>query len=88
MELKEIFNIIDKTESKLLKQRKLGNSLKHIKCCILVLLDNFIFSIISFNLASNTIADTSLLINEFSNSSNCNPLSNGTDTIPPNRLLR
>ena len=51
---------------------------------ILVLLFSCIFNIWGINFWSNTMHSALLLINEFSNSSYCKSLSNGTDTIPPN----
>ena len=67
---------------------KLATSVKQIKCSIFVFPFLLISSITSLSLASKTIAETSLLIKEFSSSPICNPLSKGTDTIPPNILLK
>ena len=46
----------------------------------------FIFSILSMYFSSNTITSALLLSKQLSNSSTCNSLSNGIETIPPNRF--
>ena len=48
----------------------------------------FISSIFSMYFSSKYIASALLLINELSSSSICKSLSNGIDTIPPNRLVK